>query len=89
MQDLVRYKKLPLSENHSLDDKCCWGTAYRFKRNKWEDGVEEMIEKRHPEGHKQIKTTFYPMESYISYQCFTSLKLKLPTEFVIASLKMN
>ena len=59
-EDLVEYKKLQPSEDHELDDQCCWGKAYRFKRNKWEGGIEKRLMKRLPEGFKEMRTTFYP-----------------------------
>ena len=66
-EDLLEYKKLPPSESHELDDSCCWGKAFRFKRNKFDAKIKDELIKRYPEGFKEIKTTFYPMVSIKVY----------------------
>jgi len=60
-EDLLEYKKLPPSESHELDDACCWGKVFRFKRNKFEAKIKDEVTKRYPEGFQEVRTTFYPM----------------------------
>ena len=74
--DLISYKNLLACESHQLDDECCWGTVYRFKRSKWERGIEEKINKRCPEGCTTMKTTFYPMERSINLKLFYCFEIK-------------
>ena len=62
-EDLLEYRKLPPSDSHELDDVCCWGKVYRFKRNKFDAKFKEEVTKRYPEGFKEVRTTFYPMVS--------------------------
>ena len=64
--DLIKYQKISPSEENKLDNVCCWGKAYKFKRNKWEEEIKEKLIKRYPEGFKEIRTTFYPMVRLIS-----------------------
>ena len=60
-EDLLMYQKTSPSEENKLDNVCCWGKAYKFKRNKWDGAIKESLIKRYPEGFKEVTTTFYPM----------------------------
>ena len=72
-EDLIKYQKISPSEENKLDNVCCWGKAYKFKRSKWQGGIKEKLIKRYPDGFKEVKTTFYPMVRLISIR-FYSLK---------------